>query len=573
MRRTAIALLPILFGLGCAGSGNDRGPTPSWTIEAAGSKGAPSLGTLYDAGTLTPGQTIPAIPFLAVSMNGFNQSLKLADVSSDSAGHVAAVPSVSSVNPTPSGAAFSISLAIPANYPYAGSGSEFSASDPSGTVKTAGISFKVRTVQGTAAKESFKTTADSGTVPVTITPINGFTGQISFAFDRTFQASDGIANTYSPLPSGVNISASADVTGASAVTANAALTWTSVSAGSYAIVAILKNGTMAIRVPIELTMTTGSTGGTVSFNPPVTVTAGSKSFGFFNAVSPGGKIVGADNGGFPLYWASPTVAPVSVTLAPGGAGEMTGINDSGAMIGTSGGNGYYWSSATATPIELKIPTNYANGQPFGINASGVIVGSMNNASSIPVACYWSSPTATATPLKNMSAGPSIAQSFGFGISNSGVIVGDVYFTSAPAQLWVWSSGTATPTALSPTTVSYTFGSMNPITGGICASTLTDDPSTTFPHSWSPSSYSPNSFQGTGIASAMDSNGVVFGSNTGKSTALVWTSPGAQPVPLTSLCTSAAGWTFSQALFVTSAGDVIGYGSHNGTVVPFVAKRN
>ena len=162
-------------------------------------------------------------------------------------------------------------------------------------------------------------------------------------------------------------------------------------------------------------------------------------------------MIGENN--VPVYWTSETATPqllnftdYNPTTIQGDLVGCFGINVSGLIVG-SGFNvnnklvPIYWSSVTATPQPLNT-AGYTNVTPFGVNASGLIVG-VGNSETGPVPLYWSSVTATPQPLS--SNGYVIAQANG--LNDAGLIVGvgiNVNETSVPIY---WSSVTATPQIL------------------------------------------------------------------------------------------------------------------------------
>ncbi len=533
-------------------------------------KGTTNLGTLFDAGTVRPGQTVSAIKFLAVATNGFNQAIQIGNVTAG-ANPVACVPSLSSVTPTAAGAPFSVSFTVPPNYPFPGSGGSFQGVDPEGNKKLVEIAYKVQTVTGSTARASFKTTDLKGSSAITLNPINGFTGSVGVSFDRTFQSSDGVPSGYVAVPSGVNVSAaSATISGTSAATATANFTWSSWTAGNYAVIAVLTNGTMAIRVPLLITISPGSTTGSVKYSAPISVPNATGAT--VRCVSPAGKMAGISSSGNLVYWPSPTSSaqPVSATGLGSSAGPvMFAINDSGQMVGNAARGVCYWSSPSANPVYLQLPAGYNGGVALCINNSGQIVGQAVNSGvlSTAQAVYWSSPTAKPVLLSQSFGGGVGSETAATAISNAGIIAGYSTDTSGNQRVLVWNSSTANPTALLPDTT-MNFSSLNPTTSSISGWTQVG----VTPYVWNPTSYSAKQYAGSGFPNAVGSDGVVAGTSLDLKSASIWTSPTASPVALSSLVQSSGGWTFQQALFMTSAGDVIGQGTLGGSQGVFVVHR-
>jgi hypothetical protein len=96
-------------------------------------------------------------------------------------------------------------------------------------------------------------------------------------------------------------------------------------------------------------------------------------------INTNGNIIGTalDSSGnpVPLYWASYTVAPVNINTGSFTKCYVTGINDSGNIVGyvnlNNGNSPLYWSSYTATPIVMRM-ASYYNFVPSSINNSGII---------------------------------------------------------------------------------------------------------------------------------------------------------------------------------------------------------
>ncbi|HLK14533.1 MAG TPA: hypothetical protein VKT78_06985 [Fimbriimonadaceae bacterium] len=218
---------------------------------------------LVNLGNLTPGQVVAPINILAVALNGFTGSVALSDVASASPDHIAAVPSVASVNPTVAGAPFTVGFTVPANYPFPGTGVEFQGKDAANRIKQELIAFNVVTVSGSFTPAVFQSNAGAGNGPLTITPINGFTGPVTITFDTNLT---GAPTGFQPLPNTVQVTAPnspVTISGANPVTTPVNFSWSSWSPGSYEVIAVLTKGTMAVRVPVQITVVAGGSGAAV----------------------------------------------------------------------------------------------------------------------------------------------------------------------------------------------------------------------------------------------------------------------------------------------------------------------
>ena len=166
----------------------------------------------------------------------------------------------------------------------------------------------------------------------------------------------------------------------------------------------------------------------------------------------------------PVYWASFTAVPqlLSVAGLPNNVETVaTGINASGAIVGViENALGIripvYWASFTAVPQLLSVAGLLSGTETTatGINASGAIVGYSQNALSVAIPVYWAS--FTATPQLLSVAGLPMGSSRAYGINASGVIVGSIEGNVLVPVYW--SSFTATPQLLSTTGFSGAFAS-------------------------------------------------------------------------------------------------------------------
>ncbi|HWD39709.1 MAG TPA: hypothetical protein VG944_12730 [Fimbriimonas sp.] len=263
MKRTIAGILllaaSVVLFVSCGGGSGSSTKQPNWDFVLDKSAATPH-GTrapvLIDLGTLKPGQTITPVDILAVSKNGFSGSVSLSDVASDSPDHIVAQTSLSTIVPTPSGAPFSVGFTVPANYPYSGSGVTFQGKDDQRGTRQKEIAFKVATLSPTFDTVTFAPSTLSGSGSLSLKPLNGFTGQVSITFDTDLtRAPTG----FSPLPNTVQVTAPnspVTISGTSAVSTPINFAWTSWPIGNYEVIAVLKNGNMAIRTPLQIKIAT-----------------------------------------------------------------------------------------------------------------------------------------------------------------------------------------------------------------------------------------------------------------------------------------------------------------------------
>lgn len=274
------AALGILLS-GCGGSGSTYSPsssnnqTPDWQFVLAPQPAVKTSATtpqvsvprakravgnipiIVDLGSLVPGQSVPPVAILAQALNGFTGNIAISDVAASTPDHIAAVPSVTTIAPTVAGAPFNVGFTLPANYPYPGTGVAFQGTDANSKVKQYLIAFKVVTVSGTFAPITTANNIGQTSGPLAITAVNGFNGPVTITFDRNLT---GAPNGFSALPATVNVSAPnspVTVSGTSAVTTPINFSWSSWTPGNYEVVAVLTKGTMAVRVPVQVTVIAG----------------------------------------------------------------------------------------------------------------------------------------------------------------------------------------------------------------------------------------------------------------------------------------------------------------------------
>jgi len=110
----------------------------------------------------------------------------------------------------------------------------------------------------------------------------------------------------------------------------------------------------------------------------------------------------------PVYWATPTAQPQTLTSSSDTAFTVNGLNDSSQIVGgrflnTGGGykptNALYWSSPTAQPKILAVPNNTVYTEAMSINNSGQIAGwALTNTGY--TFFYWTSPNDTPQVLQS-----------------------------------------------------------------------------------------------------------------------------------------------------------------------------
>ena len=214
---------------------------------------------------------------------------------------------------------------------------------------------------------------------------------------------------------------------------------------------------------------------------------------------------------------------------PVGGGARTAYND-GGVSGTAPwfifGNGsavagrLYWSSPTAVPVSLPLPAGITTVNPQAANSSGLIIGSVTDATSA-FGMYWTNGTTVGAALQGVKAGP-------LGVSSDGRIVGVVNGTR---DMYYWPSPTSAPTTIS-----------------LANTTL--------------------------IPLAVNNKGLYVGSAQGDVNSFVLIGNLASgPVDLSTLLdSSGAGWTLAGARAVNDQGWIAGYGTNAaGKSAGFLAK--
>jgi hypothetical protein len=164
-----------------------------------------------------------------------------------------------------------------------------------------------------------------------------------------------------------------------------------------------------------------------------------------------GQIVGwadgANNNAIALYWSSATSQPVTLS-APSTATTVTAnaINNNGQIVGqsstesSSGDNvgGIYWSSPTAQAVALPSLSASSVSSPSYISPGGQIIDSTDN-------LYWASPTSAPRSMPELAGDTQGATPYG--VNASGVIVGASYPGGGIAHGVTWANGTAPAQAL------------------------------------------------------------------------------------------------------------------------------
>jgi len=299
MRRLLLCLPILLAGAflsGCGGEGQTynqaattAGPVGNFTIQLAEDDGVvhKRTGPITDLGDLDsvtgyPGFTNPIFgnftDFLAISQNGFTGSITLADVSSTSPSHIPCLfsqtengspSSTLTVSPTQSGATFTVSFTVPANYNFASTTLQFKATDSSGREKTVEIPVTLVNFSASFSAGTFVTDFGSGTGTLAITPQDLYSGTVAVTFDTTILPSDNVPAAFNhPLPGNVTVTAPqapVTLTHTPSITTPVNFTWTNLPPGQYTVIAVLTypfdvaGAGIVQRVPCEISVSADET--------------------------------------------------------------------------------------------------------------------------------------------------------------------------------------------------------------------------------------------------------------------------------------------------------------------------
>jgi hypothetical protein len=292
-----------------------------------------------------------------------------------------------------------------------------------------------------------------------------------------------------------------------------------------------------------------------SQNPPIDLGTLSGLNSIAQSINPRREIVGyAFNEDFsverPLFWASPSSAPVELPgLPPGLAGEVYDINPSGQIVGQffnadfSVNPAVFWPNSKAAPIYLRVLSNQLfTSVATSINASGNILGDACDQAEFEChAVFWAN--STSTPVALASPGGEFIYSFvvfySHGINGAGNMVGYAYtpgFAAVRAVLWASSSSPA-----------------------VVLSTVSEFTNT--------------------VAAGISDNGQIvgygFNDDFSRSRAYIWPSATSQAIDLTTFFPAGSNWDLDStyAIAVNNRGEIVGGGSfkdgteHNFVLIP------
>lgn len=282
---------------------------------------------------------------------------------------------------------------------------------------------------------------------------------------------------------------------------------------------------------------------------------GSNNFSRGYAINDLGVVVGeSDNNNSRAFRWDATNGMTGLTRLAGDndRGVAHDINNAGTIVGISSNGSVSratrWTGGVAEDLGTIAGTSTATGRAWAINQSGQIAGLSTNASGTSQATLWSG--GTITNLTSLGDGTRFSQAFG--ISNLGVVVGSsstgqtvgqligTSSTTSITRAFAWSSGVMTE--LSPFNL-YGPGNTGP---------------TTNYHS---------------VANDINSSGLIVGNSQriagSAAVATIWFGPGGSPIDLNTLIPAGSGWNLLSAEGVNEAGDIVGFGTYQGSTRAFL----
>jgi len=239
-------------------------------------------------------------------------------------------------------------------------------------------------------------------------------------------------------------------------------------------------------------------------------------------------------GGFGLFRAFIWTAANGMLLIPSSIGMASDINNSGQVVGTSGASAFRWT-ATGGLESLGIPAQYTGAN--AINSIGEVAGSAGieacntgpviwNAAGQPQRLNIDAFLATLPPYKFVCSGKAL------GINDSGDAVGSVFVEFISGERGVFA---------------FKWSAQNN-----SAQAIGELPRTTTPFS---------------EAYGLNHAGQVVGASNGR--AFLWTPDRGLQDLNTLLDGSGAGWNLFSANATNDAGQIVGYGDHNGVSRAFL----
>jgi hypothetical protein len=140
--------------------------------------------------------------------------------------------------------------------------------------------------------------------------------------------------------------------------------------------------------------------------------------GAVNTGSPNGRYLAgyattSTDPGMPVWWDGNKVQRIPVS----GTGEAKGVNDSGVVVGGTGG--VAWAYANGRLTELPVPKGYTSAEANAINARGQVTGVAFAGDRVAAVIWHGTSSNSAVEVLTAPKGGAM----GFGISDSGIVVG------------------------------------------------------------------------------------------------------------------------------------------------------
>lgn len=299
-----------------------------------------------------------------------------------------------------------------------------------------------------------------------------------------------------------------------------------------------------------------------------------------------------------FIWNPPSGPMQNLGTLPGSNNFSRGyaINDHGVVVGESDNNisrAFRWDSTNGMTGLMRLAGDNNRGVAHDINNAGTIVGISSNGS-VSRATRWSG--GVAQDLGTI-AGTSTATGRAWAINESGQIAGLSTSASGTSQATLWSGGTITNlTSLGDgTRFSQAFGinnlgmvvgssSTGQTVGQLIGSTSTTPITRAF--AWNSgvmSELSPFNLYGPGntgpttnyhsVANDINSSGLIVGNSQriagSAAVATIWFGPGGSPIDLNTLIPAGSGWNLLSAEGVNEAGDIVGFGTFQGSTRAFL----
>ena len=150
-----------------------------------------------------------------------------------------------------------------------------------------------------------------------------------------------------------------------------------------------------------------------------------------NAINNSGQVIGT-SGGHAFSW---TRAGGMVDL---GTGEAVAVNDSGQVVGYSNDGGaivaFSWTPAGGM-VKLVLPGGYLYSAAKAVNSNGEVVGFSSSASFYTHAFAW---TAAGGMVDLGTLGPDYPSTLAYGVNDAGQVVGTAFSTSGEQHAFSWT---------------------------------------------------------------------------------------------------------------------------------------